>query len=138
MANKGTSDDPIVELTVRVRRSMRDALRTEYKRSGHTMSQQVRMSLALWLKRIHRDPHGADGVMASLSGPGPAYGKPGAYQSGSPSDYDAAGAPIDWLTMPEPDPAKEPVLWSKWSARQGNAAIKELAGKHWPITHKDD
>lgn len=132
MADKGTSDDPIVELTVRVRKSMRDALRAEYKRSGHTMSQQVRMSLALWLKRVHRDPHGADGVMGSLAGPGPRY------QKGQQGPWEAPGDAIDWLAMPEPDPTKDPVLWSKWSARQGNAAIKHFAAQHWPITHKDD
>lgn len=138
MANKGTEADPMVLMQVRVPKSLRTGLQQVYKASGLTVSQQVRFSLALWLKRVHRDPLGANGVMGSLTGQGPAYQGSHGHQNPSPSDYDAAGAPIDWLSMPEPDPATEPVLWSKWSARQGNAAIKELAGKHWPITHKDD
>lgn len=87
-------------------------------RDGVSLSQQARMSLAMWATRCKRDPHGALGALnpRGLS---------------VPTEPEAAYTPPAPLG-PEPDPETQPVEWAAWSARAGNQAIANLAKGQWP------
>jgi hypothetical protein len=91
-------------------------------RDGISLSQQARMSLAMWATRCKRDPHGALGALnpRGLSVPT----EPESAYTGTPAELVPLG--------PEPDPETQPAEWAAWSARAGNQAIANLAKGSWP------
>lgn len=123
---KGVVPDPIpmVELRVKIPKTMQAELQAVWKRTGITMAQQVRTSLALWLARTEKSPGEASAMIARVSSRVARHSGPGKgpAPSGAPfePEYDPA---LD----PEPDPATEPGKWASWSARQGNWAVKQAA-----------
>lgn len=125
-------DPNMVEMSVLVPKSTRNALQRIWATRGLTISQQVRHSLALWIRAHEKDPDALDARVAAR--------ELAAVRARTDPDAprDANGKLIDLDNDPEPDRAQDPVAWSKWAARQGNRAIKELAKGQWPTAKKVD
>jgi hypothetical protein len=125
-------DPNMVEMSVLVPKSTRNALQRIWATRGLTISQQVRHSLALWIRAHEKDPDALSARVAAR--------ELAAVRARTDPDAprDANGKLIDLDNDPEPDRAQDPVAWSKWAARQGNKAIKELAKGQWPTAKKVD
>lgn len=111
---------PMVKVLLHIPLWLREGLEAIKERDGVSISEQARMSLTIWLKRVNRDPMGALGPLTSGM---------------SLEDTEAASAyaapPVVPLG-PEPDPSTDPAAWASWSAKAGTEAISQLAKGTWP------
>lgn len=129
--------EPMVKMLVYIPKGLRDELERIKVQDGVTISQQVRYSLGLWVRRVNRDPHGAWGPIGNAVQDWKTgrSGIAGRAQEGPGSHAQALQAAIEVQTHPEldpePNPSVDPVGWSSWAARQGNAAVKTLAAGYF-------
>lgn len=126
--------DGMVQMQVIVPKEIRDALQRIWHQRGMTISQQVRHSLALWVKAQAKDPAAMDARVAARE---IRIAKTG-HWTGPEAPGGANGAPMDLDNDPEPDRATEPAKWASWAARQGNKAVKDLAAGHWAKPYRSE
>lgn len=114
---------PMVKLLISIPLAMRTELEIIRQRDGVSISQQARYSLGMWIRRASKDPAGAWGMIGNVVHQ---------TQKGTQSPPEAPGPSKPFDPGPEPDQHNDPVAWSKWSAKAGNAAIARLAKGEWP------
>lgn len=130
---KRSKDDGLVEMIVLVSKPVRAELEQIKALEGVSISQQVRCSLNLWITAVHRNPHGAQGLLGNQIAKGHKLGGwgPGAKGTGTPEPDVPQADPFASLG-PEPNQATHPAAWAKWSAKQGNLMVQKLAKGEWP------
>jgi hypothetical protein len=117
-----TVKNDLVRTLILLPKDLRTELELIRQASGLTLSQQARTSLTLWVAKCRKVP------AQSLFAKGFGGQLPGLTDS-VPNGPAPEVAPFD--PGPEPDQAADPVAWSKWAARAGNAAIAKLAKGEW-------
>ena len=103
----------MVNMLVQVPTNIRNGLREITKQTGLTTSQQVRRSLAMWIRSQTGKPIE---TLASMNA-SPVYG----------TVPDQWADPPEPELGPEPDIKADPAAWASWSAKQGDWMIKQLA-----------
>lgn len=121
--------DGMVEMLVSVPQWLRAELQAIKTRDGVGISQQVRLSLQLWVNAVAKNPHGALGLLGNSVAKG--Y-KLGNWAPGASQGPIAPPPAQSYDPGPEPSQSGDPAAWAKWSAKAGNAAIAKLAKGEWP------
>lgn len=121
----------MVKTLILLPKTLRTELEMIRQRDGVSLSLQARLSLILWVNAVKKHPLGAQGMMGNAVSK--AY-KLGQWGKGSDVPIDGGLEPKvqkPYDPGPEPDQHLDPVAWSKWSAKAGNAMIAKLAKGEW-------
>jgi hypothetical protein len=132
-------DRGMVVMQIYVPKYIRQKLEQIKQKDGVSVSQQARYSLALWIRRCDKDPHGAWGIIGNAVRDGwRSTGGPGfkdSPQDASESPQTALQKALEVMEHPEHDPKPdqhlEPAKWASWAKRQGDAAVKAMAAGYW-------
>ena len=66
---QGQGQSKLVQMVIQVPPELKDAMREIWATKGYTISQQARMSLALWVRMHGKDPTKADALFAKAMSP---------------------------------------------------------------------